>query len=596
MPTPTTGTIPALPQYGTGGLPLATTVAVEIVDSTNATSAVSYRMSQADFVGKAPGILLPAVPVAGDMIAFLRASSNLPFFTFVGNLGISAGNLPVGGATGTILQKQSGTNYDAAWVAISTMVAVGTSLATSGSATSIVVGVSNFGIGSTQVATGAIGSTQLANFAVGSAQVATNAIGNIQLRQGSPLSVIGVSGNATANVADIVAAASSGLFLQTNAGGTGLLFTTAAGVSLPVSFATPYTTAGVIYASGATALSGTNFGTTGMFLMGNGSVTAPSFSLINLGNSTSVTGTTQLVNGGTGTANLNVPFGVVYGGTTALGVTTAGTSGFVLAGTGTTSAPTFQNITTLAVTLVTAGGGLTVSVGSTGGSIANGSGTLSRSVTPSSVKTTTYTAVTGDLGSMVVFSTAALATFVLATTNATSFGAGWFVDLFNLGGTTVVIAPLGAAVITGVAATSSLGPRQSIRLVSDATNWHPWSHDGLLLSRINTAQSFIGGMTLTSFNAGTTSGGTNITFNSGNGPIQHVRNAGTGTFTAPSADGELDVLVMGTTNASTITFSGFNATTSAPVGDTYVANATSLFILSIRRINGSATYRWAALQ
>lgn len=574
MTTPTTGTIPALPQYGTGGLAIASTVSIEIVDTAVATAAGSYRMLQSDFVGKAPGILLPGTPVASDVVSFLQVSSNLPFACTIGNLGIPSGNLPTGGATGTILSKASLTNFNATWIGISTLLSAGTGITISGSTTA--------GIGIT-------------NFGVTSSQIATNAVGNIQLRQGAALSVIGNATGSIANVADI-SASGGNQFLQSNAAGTGLLFTTLtiSTSALPVLFSTPYTSFGALYAGGATTLSGTNFGTTGMFLMGNGSAVAPGFALVNLGNSTSVTGTTTFANGGTGTTTLATPWGVVVGGTTALGVTAAGTSGFVLAGTGTTSAPTFQNITTLAVTLVTAGGGLTVSVGSTGGSI-TGTGTLSLSETPL-VKTALYTSLTTDLGQLVAFSTAALATFVLATTNATSFGAGWFTDVVNFGGTTLVLAPLGAAVFTGVGATTFLGPRQSVRVISDGTNYQTWAHQGLQLSRVNTAQSFTGGMRLVPFNAGTTSGGTVITFDSGNGPIQYVRNVGTGTFSTMAVDGEIDCLVMASTNASTITFVGFNASTSAPTGDTVTWNATAIYLLSMRRVNGSSTYRWAAYQ
>lgn len=127
------------------------------------------------------------------------------------------GALPTGGATGQLLSKLSGTNYSATWSSVVSFVAVNaaSSLVTSGSVTSIVVGV----------ASGGIGSTQLGANAVQSSNVTTNAIGNAQFRQGTGLSVVGVAGNATSNVADIVASA-PGQVLQVNAGGTGILFTT----------------------------------------------------------------------------------------------------------------------------------------------------------------------------------------------------------------------------------------------------------------------------------------------------------------------------------------------------------------------------------
>lgn len=491
------------------------------------------------------------------------------------------GTLPVGGATGQLLAKTSGTNYDAQWIDVP--VSAGTSLTATGS-TSVVFGVTNFGISSAQIA----------SFAITTPKIATNAVGSTQFRQSVALSVVGNSGTSIANVIDI-AATTGGQVLQVNAGGTGIIWDAISSTVLPVAFGVPFTTNGIMYAGGATTISGSNFGTTGMFLRGNGSLSAPTFALVNLGAATNVTGTTAFANGGTGTSTLATPFGVVIGGTTALDVTAAGTSGFVLAGTGTTSAPTFQNITTLAVTRFTVAGGLTVSQGGTGGSI-TGTGTLYVQHTPT-YKTATYTVAATDLGATIIFSTASLATAVLGTTNATGLGAGFFVDLYNAAATGIVISPLGGALITGIAATAIMPPGTGMRLVSDATNWVPqFAAGAYALHLTKTNQTFSGGVRLVAFNAGTTSGGTSINFDSGNGPIQFIRNAGTGTLNAPTIDGEIDVLIMGTTNASTLTFAGFNATSSAPVGDTYVANATSLFLASMRRVNGSATYRLAAYQ
>jgi len=72
-------------------------------------------------------------------------------------------NIPAGGATGTILNKSSGSNYSTQFSAINTFVNVGTSLATTGSATSIVAFVANQGITSTQIANNAVGTNQVAS-------------------------------------------------------------------------------------------------------------------------------------------------------------------------------------------------------------------------------------------------------------------------------------------------------------------------------------------------------------------------------------------------------------------------------------------------
>lgn len=73
------------------------------------------------------------------------------------------GGLPTGGATGTILNKSSGSNFSTQFSAINAFVNVGTALATSGSATSIVAFVPNQGITSTQIANNAVGTNQLAS-------------------------------------------------------------------------------------------------------------------------------------------------------------------------------------------------------------------------------------------------------------------------------------------------------------------------------------------------------------------------------------------------------------------------------------------------
>lgn len=75
----------------------------------------------------------------------------------------TVGALPAGGGTGQILNKLSGANYTSQWSSITQFVAVGTSLATTGSATSIVAFVANQGITSTQILNNAVGTNQVAS-------------------------------------------------------------------------------------------------------------------------------------------------------------------------------------------------------------------------------------------------------------------------------------------------------------------------------------------------------------------------------------------------------------------------------------------------
>ncbi len=109
------GTIPYFSTYQPGALPIASTVYIEIVDSLNATTAQSWNQSQIDFVGKAPSVMTYQTPIATDQVAFYQPATGLPKMCRIGDFGLTVGNLPAGGATGTFLSKVSGTSYAATW-------------------------------------------------------------------------------------------------------------------------------------------------------------------------------------------------------------------------------------------------------------------------------------------------------------------------------------------------------------------------------------------------------------------------------------------------------------------------------------------------
>jgi hypothetical protein len=633
MATPAIGTIPALPQYQPGALPLAGTEAFEIVNTTNATAAASYFILLSNAVGKVPGVLPSGSPNSNDLLTVLQASSGVPYSCMIGNLGIAAGNVPVGGSAGQILNKNSPTNYDASWSNITQFVTAGTALATSGTATSIVVAVASGGIGSTQIGT----------FAVQAANVATNAIGNVQLRQGSPLSVIGVAGNATANVADIIANATAGNVLQVNVGATGLIFG-------PASNGAPFNTTtltneGILFGQGTSTVGITAAGTTGYVLTGRGTALAPIFAQVSLtasvtgvlgvpfggtntstltqnglvfGNGTSTVGITAagatslpllgqgtpnapifgilpVIGGGTNTTTLTA-HGVVIGqGTSTVTISAAGPATYIFAGNGTTLDPSFQSISSLMISTLSVTGGLTLlGLGTTGGSASIGSATVENIRYPN-IQTAAYTVQATDLGSIIAFSTAALATCFLPqpqTSVGQSFAPGFFVDLVNFGSTAIFLAPASSN-FTAIGAIITLNPRTFIRAISDGTNYQSLACGQLAVNRVNTAQSFSGGLRLTAYSVGTLSSGT-YTTDSGLGPVQYLTNNGAFTMAAPLNDGELDVLVINSTSAGSITFAGFNV--GSNTGDTYTTTSGNRFIAMIRRINGSTTYKWAALQ
>jgi hypothetical protein len=572
MATPAPGTIPALSPYQPGALTIAGTELVEIASSGSATAAVSGSMLITDLVGKAPSAMPTQTPNLSDLVSLYNVTTKTPYGAVIGNIAAAlTGNLPIAGGTGQLLSKVNGANFNATWTNLSSFIIAGTGIGISGSTTITVANAT-----------------------------------------GSGLSVLGVTGVASAIATSIVG--SAGQILRVNDQGTAVGFgaislASSAGFTgtLPVSSGgsgtTTLTANAVLLGEGSSTLGFATIGTGGRVLIDQGAASNPSFQVIR-GDISMTSGGTATVNsiggvsfslplsvsnGGQGTTTLTA-HGVLIGeGTSKVAITSVGTTGFVLTGVSGAD-PTFQDIHTLAVTNVTAGGGLSVTVGTTNGAIL-GTGTLNR-VTFPTVKTALYTALTTDLGQVIAFSTGALATAVIPQANATSFGPGWFVDLINFGGTTIVVAPI-TSNLTGIGATTGLNKNQSLRIVSDGTNYQSFAACGpLAISLTNTAQVFSGGVRLTPFVAGTTSGGTSITLDSGNGPVQILTNNGTGTITAPANSGEIDLLVINAAAAGALTFANYSV--GANTGDTYTTTNALRFYFMSRTISTTSTYRWAA--
>lgn len=106
-------------------------------------------------------------------------------------------------------------------------------------------------------------------------------------------------------------------------------------------------------------------------------------------------------------------------------------------------------------------------------------------------------------------------------------------------------------------------------------------------------QNITGGYTLTPYNAGTISSGTN-TPNAVNGNYQYYTNGGAHTVAAPASDCAIDILITNNASAGAITFSGF--TVNANTGEPLTTTNGHKFILSLRRLNGTSTYVIKALQ
>lgn len=239
------------------------------------------------------------------------------------------GALPTGGGTGQILNKTNSNNFSSTWSNITQFVAVGTSLATTGSATSIVAFVANQGISSAQILNNTITSAQIATNTITSTQIANNAVGTNQLASSigiaSSVSIgtlLTVTGTATFN-GGIVGNGSLGII-----GSTILTGTLVAGNTLING------TFGVI---GSTVLLGT-FGVTG-----TASFTSSDFNVTGTTNITGIFGVagTTIFTSGTfgvvGTTLFTSTFGVVgttlYTGAFGIVGTTNVTGAFGIAGT-----------------------------------------------------------------------------------------------------------------------------------------------------------------------------------------------------------------------------------------------------------------------
>src|SRR5581483_6259067 len=101
------------------------------------------------------------------------------------------------------------------------------------------------------------------------------------------------------------------------------------------------------------------------------------------------------------------------------------------------------------------------------------------------------------------------------------------------------------------------------------------------------------GYKFTPNNIGTVASGT-FTADPTLGNYQYLTNNGAFTLAAPAADCAIDILVTNGASAGVITFSGF--TVGSNVGDSLTTTNGNKFIVSLRRINGTATYVVKGLQ
>jgi hypothetical protein len=155
--------------------------AVEIVNTTNVTTAASFRMLLTDVVGKMPSVLPVATPQANDMFAFTQVSSGLPRAGQIAGLSLAAGNVATGGVAGQFYIKNTSTNYDASWTS-----ALGTVTAVSFVAPILIGGTTSFAALSLESTSGT-GSGDYINFLTGSQteRMRVDSNGNITIGTGA---------------------------------------------------------------------------------------------------------------------------------------------------------------------------------------------------------------------------------------------------------------------------------------------------------------------------------------------------------------------------------------------------------------------------
>lgn len=114
-----------------------------------------------------------------------------------------------------------------------------------------------------------------------------------------------------------------------------------------------------------------------------------------------------------------------------------------------------------------------------------------------------------------------------------------------------------------------------------------------LFVKLAGGQQIVGGYSLSPYNNGNMGSGT-FTFNPLNGNYQYATNNGNIQIQVPTVDCAMDILIINSGSAGTVTFGAgwFVGST----GEPFTTTTSHRFILSIRRIAGIPTYVIKALQ
>lgn len=586
----------------------------------------------------------PALNLAADKFAVLRAADGLVYSATASQISIAAGNVPAGGTTGQFLAKVSNTDYDTEWADPSILLdALSIAANPTGSqdfAVSVTLGAT-LAFSGTALQTGAGTGDVTWSANAFSTTIAANAVTDAKFRQSAALSVVGRSANSSGNVADIAAGADYNILRRSGTsigfgaidlsqsgavgssilaganGGTGVANTgktitlggnlTTSGafsatftltgdtnVTFPTS-GTLATTGGasipsiaqgdLLYGSASNVLSALAKDTNATrYLSNTGSSNNPAWAQIAL--ATGVSGQLPLTNGGTNASLTADNGGIVYSGASALAILASTATAGQIIRSGSSAAPSWSTATfpatTAAGTILASGSANTVAGTATPTLGIAGSvvGTLSFANATSG--SITLSPVAGALGTATLTMPAATDTIaVLAASQA-------FTNKTYNGLT--ITSSTGTLTVTNG---KTLSISNSLTFTgTDSTSFTFPSSSSTVLTVGNTATITVG-YTVTPANGGTVSSGT-FTVTPATQNYQYYTNNGAHTFAAPASDCAVDVLVTNGASAGAITFSGF--TVGSSTGSSLNTTNTNKFLISVRRINSISTYSIYALQ
>lgn len=485
-------------------------------------------------------------------------------------MSLAAGNVPAGGTTGQVLEKNSNTDYDTVWANPQVLIGAQsipanptstTALSTTFAGTTNQVlfysstGTLAWGLVSSANLTGVFASSVITGIiAVPFGGTGTSALTVNGIVVGNTTSSVKIIAPDTGGKALIAQGTASIPAFQTIVGDLSL---TSAGTATIANNAVTYAKfqQAVALSVIANTSSATNnvtalAGTANQVLFVNQAGTGLVFGQLNL--TASVSGILPVAQGGSGTSAITANALVVGSGTNPVGIIAADTGGKALIAQGTAAIPAFQTVI----------GDLSLTSGGTA-TIANNA--------------VTYAKFQQMPGLSVHANTSS------ATANSTSVvGTANQVLVINSPGTGVVFGQVNlTAGVTGILPIANGGTNASVAATAIV------NLGGLSLT--TTGQAFSGGVTLTTLSLGTAAGGT-TTLVAGNPPTQRIVLNGTATFVAPSSDCEIDLLVTNAGSASTLTFSGYTGTSST--GDTFTTTNGSSYIFMSRTINAISTYAW----